>query len=144
MRKGISPIVASVILIAATMSIAGILSFWATGFIRTRLTESENVTGETVCLGADFKFYSGRYDKDTKTLYLILDNRRNVDLELENLYLFYPNNLMKTIPLKDTLKANDIRSYNVTGVDDGFENMKIKTNCPEVSLDIAYSSVVPR
>lgn len=125
--------IAAVILIAATMTIAGILSFWTTSFIKSRLGEAENVTEGSVCPGADFEFQTGRYDGNTQTLYFILDNTRSVDLEIENLYLFYDD---KMVPKRigGTLKANEIKEFNVTVEDLNFNRATIKTNCPEVTL----------
>jgi flagellin-like protein len=39
-RKGISPLIASVLLVAFTMAIAGIMAAWATSFTNSRLQES--------------------------------------------------------------------------------------------------------
>lgn len=141
MRKGISPLVAAVILIAATMSIAGILSFWASGFVKTRLGEAGNVTVESSCLGAEFKLHSGSYDNETLTL--IVDNIRPVDLVLESLYLFYPDKPMIPKSLNNTiLKGNEIKQIQITDVDTNFTSAKIKTNCPEVYLDFTFSQVI--
>jgi len=141
MRKGLSPIVASVILIAATMTIAGILTFWTTGFVSKKLNETSNVNDETTCYGAEFKLHSASYSNGT--LFLRLDNRRNVDLKLENLYLFYPDNSMDTVPLKEfSLKGNEIKQLSpIMGVRPNFVSGKIKTNCPTVFLDFSSSEV---
>ena len=130
-----SPLIAAVILIAVTMSIAGILSFWVSGYMKTKLGESENATKETGCLGADFKIHSIDFNNDTRSLYIVLDNRRAVDLIIENVYFFYPDNKIDTKTLNEELKGNDIKPINITGVDEGFLSGKIKTNCPEISLD---------
>lgn len=47
--KGISPLIAAVLLIAFTMTIAGILATWANSFTRDRLATSST---EGQCLGA--------------------------------------------------------------------------------------------
>lgn len=47
--KGVSPLIAAVLLIAFTMAIAGILATWATTFSRQRLSVA---TTEGECLGA--------------------------------------------------------------------------------------------
>jgi len=142
MRKGISPLVAAVILIAATMSIAGILSFWASGFVKTRLSESGNVTVESSCLGAEFKLHSGSYDNET--LILVIDNTRTVDLALENIYFFYDDGSIVDRSLDNTvLKGNEIKQIPVPGnVPANFTSAKIKTNCPEVYLDFTFSQVI--
>ena len=135
MKKGLSPLIAAVILIAATMSIAGILSFWASGFVRKKLAESQNVSEQSTCLGAQLKLRLSKYDNTTHTLYLVVDNLSRVDLTLENLYLLYPER-METKPLHVTLKGEEMKQLTIDNVTPGFENAIIKTNCPNVDLSI--------
>jgi hypothetical protein len=142
MEKGLSVIVGAVILIAATMSIAGILIYWSSSFVQKKLTETGNFTSETGCLGAEFKIHSANFANGT--LILFLDNRRNIDLNLENLYLFYPDNKMETIPLNVLLKGNEIKQITLENITDGFTGGKIKTNCPTVFLDFTYSAGIIR
>jgi len=135
MRKGISPLVAAVILIAATMSIAGILSYWTTGFVKTKLGVAENATEETRCLNAEFKVYSISFEDPT--LYLVLENTRSYDLTLTDLYLFNENNQMTTITFKDDenlLEGSSLKSIDIDIPDDSVRGL-IKTNCPEVSVE---------
>ncbi len=139
MKKGISPLVATVILIAATMSIAGILAYWTTGFIRTRLTEAEGITGGTKCFGAELELRSGSYDSNT--LHLILDNKKSVDLMLTNLFLLYPDNKLETKSLNETIKGNEIKALNIENVVPEFLTGEIKTQCPDVSIFFTYSKV---
>jgi flagellin-like protein len=146
MRKGLSPIVAAVILIAATMSLAGILTFWTTGFISNKLNQSSTVNDETNCLGAEFKLRpESKYSNGT--LFLIVENIRAVDLKLENLYLFYPDIGVDTVPLNSfELNKAEIKSLPLDTFDirDGFTSGKIKTNCPTASLEFTYSNGVIR
>ncbi len=140
MRKGISPLVAAVILIAATMSIAGILSYWTTGFVKTKLCIAENATEETRCLNAEFKLYSGSYDEDEGKLYLVLENTRTYELTLTDIYLFDSNGVLiqPTITLNQKLEQlTPIEKENIPT----FERGIIKTNCPEVSVEFTYSQV---
>jgi len=128
------------LLLVAIMGAGGVFTLWAATLTTTTLEEGANRTQE-FCTGTMFGIYSGNYDKPSRSLYLVLQNKRSVDLELKNLYLFYPNNMMRTIPLNEPLKGNVIRSINVTEVDDGFNNGVIKTNCPDVSVEFSYSRV---
>ena len=144
-KKGLSPIIAAVILIAATMSIAGILSYWVSGFVKTQLTETAGITGGPKCLGAEFELRSGTY-KDN-TLKFILDNRKPVDLLLTNLFLIYPNNRVDTKSLNVTLKGNEIKALTVENVfpdpstGENFLTGEIKTHCSDVSLFFTYDQV---
>lgn len=140
MRKGLSPLIAAVILIAATMSIAGILAYWASGFVKTKLKETEALTGGTECLGADFKIKDVSYEDNT--LHLILDNRRSVDLLLTNLFLIYPENEVEIKPLNQTLKGNEIKALTINNVRPGFLTGEIKTHCPDVSVFFTHSQAV--
>ena len=140
MRKGISHLVAAVILIATTMSIAGILSYWATSFVRERLVTAENTTGDTECLIAQFRLYSGSYDNVTNDLVLILENQRDVDLSLNDIYLFYGTTL-ETKKISGDLESNALKSFNITNVNDNFDRGIIKTTCPDISVEFTYEQV---
>ena len=140
MRKGISPLVAAVILIATTMSIAGILSYWATSFVRERLVTAENSTGDTECIVAQFRLYSGSYDNVTNDLVLILENQRDVDLSLNDIYLFYGTTL-ETKKISGDLESNALKSFNITNVNDNFDRGIIKTTCPDISVEFTYEQV---
>ncbi len=64
MRKGISPLIAAVLLIAVTMAIAGIMASWATTFSTGRLTKTDQ---EANCIGA-LDISSLKFDNGTITL----------------------------------------------------------------------------
>ena len=49
MQKGVSPLIASVLLIAVTMAIAGVMATWATQFTATKIGESSSGAN---CIGA--------------------------------------------------------------------------------------------
>lgn len=141
MKKGISPLVAAVILIAATMSIAGIISFWASSFVTRELSGAENVTAETICTAAKFRLYSGTYDPSSKELVVILENQRLQEIKLDRLYLFYSPNSLRSIGVNGTLAGNELKSFNISGVDDGFENAELRSTCPDVAVSFNYNDV---
>jgi len=140
-NKGLSPIIAAVILIAATMSIAGILAFWTTGFVKTQLTETAGITGGAECLGAEFELKPGSR-LDGTTLNLILDNRRSVDLIITNVYLVNDDNSVDSHPFNNiTLEGNEIKLLTVTGVKPNFLTGEIKTHCSDVSVFFTHDQV---
>lgn len=60
-RKGISPLIATVLLIAFTMAIAGIMATWATSFVNVKMSEADNASAAT-CTGiinVDARIYRG-------------------------------------------------------------------------------------
>ncbi len=64
MLKGISPLIAAVLLIAITMAIAGLMASWATQFSGSRLTKTDQ---EANCIGA-LDISSLKFDNSTITL----------------------------------------------------------------------------
>lgn len=57
MKKGISPLVASVLLIAITMAVAAILASWVSGYTRTTLATLPT------CIGGSLSYVSADYPK---------------------------------------------------------------------------------
>lgn len=135
-----SPLIAAVILIAATMTIAGILAAWTTGFVRGELEEAAIVTGGSKCLGAEFEFRSGSLSGNT--LNLILDNKKSQDLTLTNLFLIKSGNQVDQISLNKTLNGNEIKTITITITDPNFLTGEIKTQCPDVSAFFTHDQVV--
>lgn len=129
------------LLIGVVMSIVGIFSLWGSTLVKERLGGAENVTPVTACQSAMFNFYSGKYDRSTKNLYLVLENKRSIELRLNKLYLFYPNNMV-TFELNKTLEGNILKSINIDKVEDGFSSGTVKTSCPDVSADFGYSQLI--
>ena len=126
------------LMIATVMGIASIITFWGSSLVEQTLPP-ENRT-EELCHAALFRFYSGNYDKSLKSLHLILENQRSIDLRIEKLYLFYQDG-METFELNEELNGNMLKSIDLTGIEDGFSSGTIKTDCPEVSADFSYSQV---
>jgi hypothetical protein len=129
------------LLIGVVMSIIGVFTLWGSTLVKERLGGAENVTPITVCQSAMFNFYSGKYDRGTKNLYLVLENQRSVEIRLNRLYLFYPNNMV-TFELNKTLEGNILKSVSINGIEDGFASGTVKTNCPDVSADFGYSQLI--
>jgi len=140
-RKGMSPLIAAVILIAATMSIAAILAYWASGFVKSELQGARElgITGGAQCLEAEFELRSGSYSSNTLTL--ILDNKKSVDLDLTYLYLIYDNNQVTSKSINQTLNGNEIKSITFDEVTDNFLTGEVKTQCSDVSVFFTYDQV---
>ena len=132
-RKGLSPLIAAVILIAATMTIAGILALWVSSFVQEELggAEEAGITGGARCLGAEFELHSGSLVGTDLTL--IVNNKRSIDLQITYLYLIAPGNDLETITINETLGGNEIKSITREITKTNFLTGEIKTNCPDVS-----------
>lgn len=127
--KAISPIVAAVLLIAVTMTIAGVLAYWSSTFVERQLPEVE-----TQCKFANFIFESCSYNSSTQRINFILNNRRNIDLKNLTAYVSYPNNTVSSaIPLNATLLGNELKSFSISTIPSDFSSILIKTHCPEAT-----------
>lgn len=133
--KGISPIVAAVLLIAITMTIAGVLAYWSASFVGESLPGANET--DVKCKLANFAFASCSYFNSTKKLNFILDNRRNVDLTDLKLFLYFPNKTVSAaIALNGSLGANSPTSFSVSDIPSDFSSVEIRTNCPEAVASI--------
>ena len=87
--KGISPIVAVVLLIAITMTIAGVLAYWSSTFVSTGLPVENSTTAQ--CRVAQFEFRACRYNATSQVLAFTLNNLRTVDLSKLTASVEFPN-----------------------------------------------------
>ena len=133
--KGISPLVAAVLLIAATMSIAGILAYWASSFVRTSLPEVNKTQQE--CQFLDFKIATCRYESANQQIVLILDNFRTVDIKEPTLTIFDSNGLPQPIiKLNESVPSGQFKAYSVPVTSGNFSKVVIGTSfCPEIKQE---------
>jgi len=125
---GINPMKLAVALVVITISIAAVLSFWASGI------GDKNVKKREDCSIASFRLYSGTYDSSTSSLLYVLENLQSSELKDLTLYLFYHDKTVIERPMKENLEGNKIKTYNFNGIPKDFEKGLIKTNCPDVTL----------
>lgn len=129
MSKGVSPLVASVLLIAATMSIAGILAFWASNFARSQTASFENQTIATECNFATFEFYTCSYDSSNSKILLSLNNNGQVNLKNLVAYVQYGDGSLVPINITDPLPQNSLKQFYLSNISSNYTNIIIKTNC---------------
>lgn len=136
MRKGISPLVASVLLIAATMSLAGILAYWSSNFVKTALPETNS--SQTTCQFADFQIYQCQYSNATQTISFVLYNYRTIPLSGLGVTVFDANSLptWANITLNGSLPVGQFVGYSVTSIPQNFTKMIVSSSmCPSVLHD---------
>jgi flagellin-like protein len=132
MSKGVSPLVASVLLIAATMSIAGILAYWTSTFVKTSLPEI-NQTREQ-CKYAGFRIYQCTYSGTTSQLAITLNNYRTVDLKDLVVYAFFPDGITSSgIKLNETLVPGEFKTYTLNDFPQNFSKIIVSSQiCPDL------------
>ncbi|MEM5828071.1 MAG: archaellin/type IV pilin N-terminal domain-containing protein [Candidatus Aenigmatarchaeota archaeon] len=135
--KAISPLIATIILIALTIAIAGILGLWAANYVTTK-TQEINKTGETVnCALIDFDVKSCRIDSSNRKVRLILFNNRPVDINGFSISFFDLGN-NGTIENITTTQINEIlkrSEYKIVDIDlplPNFDKLEIRSlECPD-------------
>ena len=132
MTKGVSPLVASVLLIAATMSIAGILAYWTSGFVKTSLPEINKTKEE--CKFAGFKIYQCTYLSADSKLSVTLNNYRTIDMKDLTVYGFFSNGTTSPgIKLNETLIHGEFRTYLLGDFPSDFTKIIVSSPiCPEL------------
>lgn len=136
-RKGISPLVAAVLLIAVTMTIAGVLAYWATTFVKTQTTTFQNESVASECSFANLVVHSCSYSTNASQIALILDNVGRIELKDMVAQVVYSNNSVADHRLNGTLPGNLLRSYTLTGVSPDYRSLVVKTNCPTATVELA-------
>lgn len=136
MQKGISPLIASVLLIAATMSIAAILAYWASNFVKTALPEQNSTS--TTCQFADFQIYKCSYSNSSQTVSVVLYNYRTIALGGLTATIFDSNSLpaWNNVSLNGTLPVGQYIGYSIANIPSNFTKLIITTSeCPIISHD---------
>ncbi len=132
--KGISPIVAAVLLIAITMTMAAALAYWSQGFVGSRLPSTNTSAGQ--CDLAQFEFLSCKYNSTAQSITFVLNNIRTVPLsDLAAFIQFSDGAVSDGIALNGTLGtgAEAIKGYTISGgIPSNFSLVTIKTNCAEL------------
>ncbi len=137
--KGISPLVAAVMLIAVTMTIAGILAFWASSYTSQQTASLENQT-QTIreCTGARFRIFTSFYDSGSKVHKIMLENRGISEVEIIGVDYIYSNGVVHKNASLTLPKTSEIKVLEITDVDDGFTNYRVISSCPNVFAEGTY------
>ena len=121
MRKGISPLIAVIMLIAFTMIVAGILAGWATQFVTQSRSELQ------FCARAQLLIQRAYYDNDTKELTLALFNTGDVPLEGFAVRLTYQNETITSTKFEDlNISYQDIKTITLS-TDDTLKQVVVQS-----------------
>jgi flagellin-like protein len=132
MKKGISPIIASVLLIALVIATAGIYSGWFTNFIKTitsmiKETEEKRIT----CTYGGISLSHLEFNTSYHNLTGEIDNTDIIVLGNIDLEIFYDNSTKEEKDLDKVLEPGEKDVFNV-GVDANYEKIRVITNCSNV------------
>lgn len=136
--KGISPLVASVLLVAITMSVAGILAFWVSSFTGQTLPQINRTAEE--CRFSNFEIWSCSFDSTTETLTFTLHNIGSYDiLDLQLFIVYNDSTVSPLIKLNEKLGRAEYKSFVRTASQmnvstSGFAGIIVGSGvCPELS-----------
>ena len=131
--KGISPLVAAVLLIAVTMTIAGILAYWASSFVRSSLPAINNT--DTECAGSNFNVYLASYNSTTKNFTVMLENTGKYNIKISSIDFFYPDkienhNISEILPV-----SGAVNRFVVGDVTANYEKYRVVSSCPQLVVE---------
>lgn len=143
MKKGISPIIATVLMIAFTVAVAGILSGWLTSFTTTSTqTVKSQSDMELTCSYGGISLKSLRYSSG----YLSgdIDNTRTVSLGAITLQVIFANKTVQSVKLcsvgttttscttaNASLSPRETTTFNIT-TNSNYDKIRVYTNCSSV------------
>tara|TARA_Y100000310_G_scaffold269523_1_gene282748 strand:+ start:3036 stop:3536 length:501 start_codon:yes stop_codon:yes gene_type:complete len=107
-KKGISPLIATVLLIGFAVALAAVVMTWGLDFIRTTAETTEEQTKYTLICASDLSFSISGVDQNTGSESITIDNRGQVDI-VSLIFRIYSSSGVDTL---DTSTAN----LTVTGV----------------------------
>ena len=141
--------VATVLLIAFTVGVGGIISVWITGFTQTssKIVSKEG-EGQILCSNGAIDLSNLRYSSSTNNMSGIVKNNGRITLGNITLQVIGTNGTQRSIPLNDSeagssgnylaLRPGQIFSFNqsVGTVGSNYDKVWIYSNCSSVT-DIA-------
>jgi len=138
--KGISPLIAAVLLIAFTITIATFLASWSTTFTRTK-TEEFSRTGEEItaeCQYARLVIENAVYDGVNDKITAVVWNMGKTDLSNFQFNIYYSDiNITKATPsnYNITLKNGDFATFVVDNVTSTPQKIQVRSLlCPTESI----------
>jgi flagellin-like protein len=129
-RKGISPLIATIMLIAFTMIIAGILATWTTNFATRQRVQIE------FCSDAGAYIQGGTYDAGT--LNLVVFNNGKVPLNFIGLLTYKNGSVYRYPTTLDNVTEGSIRTFSMSVSSDIDQATIQSKECTGVQ-DLLYS-----
>lgn len=136
MKKGISPLIASVLLIAITIAIAAILASWVTKYTQEALPTK-------TCVGGSMAFVSSEYPKynSDKAIVACIE-AQYVDLADFKIEVLFNNDTVKTFDVQETdttITAGStgcVRTANGLTIETtAVKKVRILTGCSNVNIE---------
>jgi len=147
MRKGISPFIASILLIAFAVAVAGIYGGWFQSFINTITgTVEKKETVRVECTYGGIALDDVEYNDSSGYLSGTIENTDIIPLGNIDLEIFYDNATREEKDLNKELESGEKDTFNVLlGCNDitncNYDKVRIFTNCSNVDDEISRSDI---
>jgi flagellin-like protein len=134
MKKGISPLIAEVLLIGFTVAVASIVILWGTSFTRTTTSNIGNQANvQTICMNSGIDFYGTiTYNSTSQTISGYVRNTGNVPLGNISFQVIYPNSVMSFPNQISELLPQNVAYFSLSTLASGFTSLIVLTNCSGV------------
>jgi flagellin-like protein len=141
--KGLSPLIASVILIAIAITIAGIFSGWFTDFIKAIASMVQGREGSRVeCSYGGIALDDLEYNTTSKYLSGYIENTGIITLGDIELVILYDNATTEEKDLNKVIEPREKDFFDVI-VNENYEKVRVLTNCSDV-FDEFSEAYIPK
>lgn len=139
--KGISPFIASVLLIALTVAVAALYGGWITSFTKKTTQEVQEKSEKRVtCTYGGIAIDDVKYNKTTGDLSGIVENTDIIDLGNIDFEIFYTNATRQKLDLNMTLGPGERNVFNIN-ITGNITKIRVITNCSNVNDEVSSSDV---
>lgn len=141
MKKGISPFIASVLLIAFAVGVAGVYGGWFQSFINTITGTVEKKEGKRVeCIYGGIALDNVEYNTSSSSTSGRIENTDIIPLGNIDLEIFYDNATREKKDLNIELESGEKTTFNVSA-DSNYDKIRVFTNCTNVDDEVSSSDI---
>jgi len=144
--KGVSPLVASVLLIAFTIAVASLFSGWITSFTKVTTEEVQEQSEKKVtCSYGGIALDNVKYNKTSGNMSGTVENTDLITLGNIDFEIFYANSTREKLDLNMETEPSERKPFNrqVLGmnISNNYNTIRVITNCSNVYDEISSSDV---
>jgi len=141
-EKGLSPVVATVLIIAITVAAVALVGYWYPNIIKQQTEDtSEYIESSTNCLYASIDSHDATIYNSTKRLVFDVDNTGEKTLTITQNIILYTNGTKETHSENVTLSPADISRFNYSISSTDISRIRTLTNCEKIFDEISSSSI---
>ncbi|OYT42467.1 MAG: hypothetical protein B6U88_03295 [Candidatus Aenigmarchaeota archaeon ex4484_56] len=141
MKKGVSPFIAVVLLVAFTLSVAAIFGGWITSFSKSTSQTVEERSSERIeCAYGGIALNNLIYNSTSGNLTGTIENTDVITLGDIDLEIFYDNSTKQEIDLNIELSPGEKDTFN-QAIDSNYDKVRVFTNCSNVNDEVSSGDI---